>query len=49
MTNALASMRVDYEEQMRLKEVDLSTNPLLSRRKKGGKSSKSSGKGASNK
>ena len=33
MTNALATMRVDFEEQMRLKEVTMSSNPLLNKRR----------------
>ena len=32
MTNALASMRVDFEEQVRLKDVTMSSNPLLNKR-----------------
>ena len=34
MTLALQAMRVPFEEQIRLKEINLSSNPLLNRRKK---------------
>ena len=33
MTNALASLRVDFEDQMRLKDVNMSSNPLLAKRR----------------
>ena len=33
MANALESMRVDFEEQVRLKEVTMSSNPLLNKRR----------------
>ena len=33
MTNALATMRVDFDDQIRLKEVTLSSNPLLNKRR----------------
>jgi len=31
---ALQAMRVPFEEQIRLKEINISSNPLLNRRKK---------------
>ena len=34
MTLALQAMRVPFEEQIRLKEINVSSNPLLNRRKK---------------
>jgi len=34
MTMALQAMRVPFEEQIRLKEINISSNPLLNRRKK---------------
>jgi len=33
MANALESMRVDFEEQVRLKDVTMSSNPLLNKRR----------------
>ena len=35
MTNALATMRVDYDQVINIKNVDQSKNPLIARRKKG--------------
>jgi len=34
MTLALQAMRVPFEDQIRLKEINISSNPLLNRRKK---------------
>lgn len=34
MTLALQAMRVPFEEQIRLKEINVSSNPLLNRRNK---------------
>lgn len=33
MTNALATMRVDYD-QVKIKDLDTSSNPLLNKRRK---------------
>lgn len=33
MTSALATMRVDYD-QVKIKDLDMSNNPLLSKRRK---------------
>ncbi|TRY59871.1 hypothetical protein DNTS_035282 [Danionella cerebrum] len=48
LTSALATMRVDYE-QVKIKDLDVSSNPLLNkRRKKAATGEKSTGSGCSN-